>query len=138
MQDTFPSLALVNNQEPTAELRPQASHQTDEKDLMPYDVLDAIEKAFVRDKKSPVEVLSTIEILYHYDVADLGRWIEKFISLWCRNQWKRERYAPSFHVDDENLDPRSWCRFPILSGGLQAELEQLRLEVQRRQRLKSS
>jgi NAD+ synthase (glutamine-hydrolysing) len=33
------------------------------------------------------------------------------------NQWKRERTAPSFMLDDFNVDPRSWCRFPILNGG---------------------
>ena len=52
--------------------------------------------------------------------------VERFFRLWCRNQWKRERYAPSFHVDDENLDPKTWCRFPILSGGFERELGQLR------------
>ena len=34
-------------------------------------------------------------------------WVERFFRLWCRNQWKRERYAPSFHLDDENLDPEN-------------------------------
>ena len=51
--------------------------------------------------------------------------IKKFFLLWSRNQWKRERIAPSFHLDDFNIDPRSWCRFPILSGGFEAELWEL-------------
>ena len=41
-------------------------------------------------------------------------------------QWKRERLAPSFHFDDLNVDPRSWCRFPILSGGYDRELAELK------------
>ena len=49
----------------------------------------------------------------------------RFFRLWSRNQWKRERYAPSFHLDDENLDPKTWCRFPILSGGFEEELAAL-------------
>ena len=53
-------------------------------------------------------------------------WVERFFRLWCRNQWKRERYAPSFHLDDENLDPKTWCRFPILNSGFEKELEDLR------------
>ncbi len=61
-----------------------------------------------------------------YDRRQLVAWIERFFLLWCRNQWKRERYAPSFHVDDENLDPKTWCRFPILSGGFERELAELR------------
>ena len=56
-------------------------------------------------------------------------WVERFFRLWCRNQWKRERYAPSFHLDDENLDPKTWCRFPILSGGFERELEELAREI---------
>jgi NAD+ synthase (glutamine-hydrolysing) len=45
--------------------------------------------------------------------------------MWSVNQWKRERLAPSFHFDDFNIDPRSGCRFPILSGGFREELDRL-------------
>jgi NAD+ synthase (glutamine-hydrolysing) len=51
---------------------------------MPYEVLDAIERAAIRDKRSPSEVLTLI------------------------------------------LDPKTWCRFPILSGGFTRELRELR------------
>ena len=54
-----PALAVVNDQRPTAELRPPAADQTDEGDLMPYRVLDAIERAAIRDKLMPVEVWET-------------------------------------------------------------------------------
>ncbi len=37
---------------------------------------------------------------------------------------------PRFHLDDENLDPKTWCRFPILSGGFERELEELRVYVE--------
>jgi len=121
------ALSVVNAQQPTAELRPPTENQTDEDDLMPYAVLDAIERAAIRDKKMPVEVWQTLEEPFsQYDPKQLGVWIERFFELWCRNQWKRERYAPSFHLDDENLDPKTWCRFPILSGGFQRELAELR------------
>ena len=46
----IPELHEVNIQQPTAELRPQSSKQTDEDDLMPYDLLDAVEEAAIRDK----------------------------------------------------------------------------------------
>jgi NAD+ synthase (glutamine-hydrolysing) len=94
---------------------------------MPYDVLDAIERAAIRDKLSPVEVFELMRAQFpHFTAPQLGFWVERFFRLWCRNQWKRERYAPSFHLDDENLDPKTWCRFPILSGGFEAELAELR------------
>jgi NAD+ synthase (glutamine-hydrolysing) len=128
----IPALHAVNVQAPTAELRPTAEHQTDEADLMPYDLLDAIERAAIRDKHSPMEVFKLMQSQFlQYTSEQLLIWIERFFRLWCRNQWKRERYAPSFHVDDENLDPKTWCRFPILSGGYQRELLELREYVGR-------
>jgi NAD+ synthase (glutamine-hydrolysing) len=125
--EPLPALAAVNRQVPTAELRPPDQHQTDEADLMPYDLLDAIERAAIRDKKSPLECFRLMRRQFpDYTSSQLATWVERFFRLWCRNQWKRERYAPSFHVDDENLDPKTWCRFPILSGGYERELRELR------------
>jgi NAD+ synthase (glutamine-hydrolysing) len=123
----IPALAAVTRQVPTAELRPPSNEQTDEKDLMPYDLLDAIERAAIRDKRTPVEVYELMRVEFPKLASrDLVTWIERFFRLWSRNQWKRERYAPSFHVDDANLDPKTWCRFPILSGGFERELAELR------------
>jgi NAD+ synthase (glutamine-hydrolysing) len=126
----IPAVHAVNVIPPTAELRPAARGQTDESDLMPYDVLDVIERAAIRDKKSPQEVLSTLASLFPgHKSSDRELWVKRFFVLWCRNQWKRERYAPGFHVDDESLDPKTWCRFPIISGNFLEELSQLRSEV---------
>lgn len=122
-----PELSVVNDQEPTAELRPPSANQTDESDLMPYQVLDAIERAAVRDKLLPVSVYREMRQQFpDYSANQVGRWVERFFQLWCRNQWKRERYAPSFHLDDKNLDPKTWCRFPILNSGFDQELAELR------------
>ena len=120
------SLRLVNAQQPTAELRPGAYEQTDESDLMPYPLLDHIERLAIRDKLSPAEIMETLRREHlEYSAGQLTIWVRRFFTLWSRNQWKRERYAPSFHVDDKNLDPKTWCRFPILSGGFQYELGRL-------------
>jgi NAD+ synthase (glutamine-hydrolysing) len=35
-------------------------------------------------------------------------------------------------VDDANLDPKTWCRFPILSGGFERELAELKAELTRK------
>jgi len=119
-------LRHVNALQPTAELRPKEKTQTDEKDLMPYPVLNRIEQLGIRDKKSPLECFRILEKSETgYLREDLYRWVKRFFTLWSRNQWKRERYAPGFHLDTHNLDPRSWCRFPILSGGFEAELGEL-------------
>jgi NAD+ synthase (glutamine-hydrolysing) len=129
----LPALGFINRQAPTAELRPPVAGQnaqTDEADLMPYDFLEAVEDSAIRDKHTPVEVLQELRPRYkQYTAAQLATWIDRFFRLWCRNQWKRERIAPSFHLDDRNVDPRSWCRFPILSGGFERELAELRAYV---------
>lgn len=120
------ALSHINVQNPTAELRPQSNKQTDEEDLMPYPVLDTMERAAIRDKKGPKDVLKVVLIAYpEFSNEKLKEWTIKFFKLWCRNQWKRERYAVSFHVDDQNLDPKTWCRFPILSAGFNEELAEL-------------
>ena len=122
----LPALAKINQQQPTAELRPRDSKQTDEADLMPYPVLDTIERAAIGDKKGPKAVLQVITNTYpDYTHDQLKGWTIRFFQLWCRNQWKRERCAVSFHVDDQNLDPKTWCRFPILSSGFAQELSEL-------------
>jgi NAD+ synthase (glutamine-hydrolysing) len=124
--DPLPALKSVNDQQPTAELRPPQDHQTDEDDLMPYEVLDYVERLAIGDKMMPVEVFEHLKLKYdQYSAQQLGQWTIRFFRLWCRNQWKRERYAPSFHLDDKNLDPKTWCRFPILSGGFEFEIKQL-------------
>lgn len=117
------ALNYVNALQPTAELRPADYDQTDEDDLMPYGILDDIEKCAIRDYQSPIEVFRQLRGTYPDDV--LKGYIRKFFLLWSRNQWKRERYAPSFHLDDENLDPKTWCRFPILNGGFWEALSEM-------------
>ena len=128
----MPFLEVVNCQQPTAELRPAEAVQTDENDLMPYQVLDLIERLAIRDKLMPRSVFNMLRGEYA-DVSEqnIFEWVERFFRLWSRNQWKRERYAPSFHLDDTNLDPKSWCRFPIISGGFRAELEALRKSIEK-------
>lgn len=117
-------LNRINNLQPTAELRPPDQHQTDEGDLMPYAILTEIELLGIRDHKSPLQVFEEMK-KHHRDHDKLKTYIRKFFRLWAANQWKRERIAPSFHLDDLNIDPRTWCRFPILSSGFREELDLL-------------
>ncbi len=115
----------VVEQQPTAELRPASYLQTDEDDLMPYWLLHKIETMVVKNRYIPVEIYQELKATIEYDNNALIHAIAKFFRLFSRNQWKRERYALSFHMDDHNLDPRTWCRTPILTGGYEEELEEL-------------
>ena len=120
----YPGLEKVNRLIPTAELRPAKRSQSDENDLMPYSILNKIEKLFILEKLSPKAIY--IELSKQLSPPVAAKHIIKFFQLWGRNQWKRERLAPSFELDAYNIDPRSWYRFPILSSGFNNELDELR------------
>ena len=109
----MPFLSVINAQVPTAELKPSPCGQTDETDLMPYDVLHRIETLGLFERKKAAEILETLrsEFLDH-SAERLADWIDKFFRLWNRNQWKRQRYAMSFRLDNTALDGM----YPILSG----------------------
>ncbi len=114
----FSALQFVLSNKPTAELRPREFTQTDEADLMPYEILDFIEKRFLLDRFSEELIIKSIISEFKLEPESAKLMVAKFLRLWTRNQWKRERYAPSFHLDEENLDPKTWCRYPILSAPL--------------------
>jgi len=120
----YPALEKVNNLVPSAELRPKTYSQSDEDDLMPYEILNQIEGLFIDKKLSPYDIYK--ELSEHMPVNKASEFVIKFFELWSRNQWKRERLAPSFHIDEYNIDPRSGFRFPILSSGFKNELDDLR------------
>jgi NAD+ synthase (glutamine-hydrolysing) len=111
----LPVLDLIINQEPTAELRPV--RQTDEGDIMPYELLEQIEVLFLAEKKSPPEILNWLLQSRGESREYLQQCIDRFMLMWKRNQWKRERLAPSFHLDRFNVVPRSMGRYPIFCGG---------------------
>ncbi len=120
------SLKHVFVKPPTAELRPSKMQQTDETDLMPYEILNAIEKEFIRDRQRPADIVEVLKVDFPTILeADLAKYTIKFLKLWSRNQWKRERYAPAFHLDDESLDPKTWCRYPILMSSFEYEIAEI-------------
>ncbi len=123
---SYQSLVHINEQQPTAELRPLEQKQTDEADLMPYDLLLEIEKLAVWKKLSPRQVFEKLGSETHWNHEILKAYISKFYKAWAVSQWKRERIAPSFHFDHFNIDPKTWLRFPILNSGFQSDIDDLK------------
>lgn len=123
----LPVLRYINQQQPTAELRPPEEVQEDEKDLMPYEALDVLENALVSRRLMPKDAFDFVfdYLGDRYSREQIYHWTRKFCRLFAVSQWKRERYAPAFHLDDSNLDPKTWARYPILSGAFEVELEEL-------------
>lgn len=122
-----PAIKFIVAQAPTAELRP-GGEQTDEKDLMPYPLLDQIRKMMVLDNLMPQEIEEELinnpdkyaKVTYDLglDDAAIRRSVRRFVGLFQRNQWKRERFATSFHIEPDDASPKSFLRFPILSESL--------------------
>ena len=107
-------MKLVNEQDPTAELRPQEYSQKDEDDLMPYELVNYIEKCFLEKRMSPEDIkIKMSEDYPHISSEKINAYVVRFFNLWQRNQWKRERYAPSFLVDEISLDPKAGVDTPF-------------------------
>jgi len=121
----YDCLKKVLKLKPSAELLPKEMNQNDENDLMPYAVMTKIERLAIKNLKSPIEIFKELSKTKELNNNDLKIYVKKFFILFSKNQWKRERYAPSFHFDDFSLDPNSWYRFPILSGNYKEELKKL-------------
>ena len=110
---------------PSAELKPKILNQKDEDDLMPYSILSRIERYAVKDRMSPKSIYEKIKKEKICSDKKLKEYIKKFYNLLGKNQWKRERTAPSFHFDDYSLDASTWYRFPILSSNFKEEIKKL-------------
>lgn len=122
----LPAMAGIVAQAPTAELRPV--EQTDEKDLMPYPLLDEIRSITQNMHYTPKEVF--IELLRGRFALNFSKQfildaLRRYYHLYCRNQWKRERIACSFHIERDSADPKTFRRFPVLSSALAEEMQEL-------------
>lgn len=112
------SILKLLNTHSSAELRPLAMNQEDEKDLMPYVLLQKIEKEFILNGKGAEEIIELIHGEFkEYTLAEITTMVNKFIQLFKKSQWKREKLSPPFHLDEYGLDPKSSYRFPIFSKG---------------------
>jgi len=121
----YKPISNVLSLKPSAELKPLKFDQQDEKDLMSYKLLSKIEKYAVRDKLSPKEIIIKMKGYKKYSNKDLVNGIKIFFNLFGKNQWKRERTAPSFHFDEYSVDSSLWLRMPILSNNFKEEIENL-------------
>ena len=115
----------VLNLKPSAELKPKKFNQKDENELMPYSILNKIERNAIKERLSPKNIYDKIKKEKICTDNELKKYIKKFFNLLGKNQWKRERTAPSFHFDDYSLDPSTWYKFPILSSNFKQEIEEL-------------
>ncbi len=106
------SLRAIAKLEPSAELRP--GRQRDEEDLMPYEVLATLEEAFLQKRLwgPELEQLALQTWSPTYPSETIALWVQDFLQRLQSQQWKREKLAASFHIDQGSFDPRSFLRLP--------------------------
>jgi NAD+ synthase (glutamine-hydrolysing) len=128
------ALHHVTKMEPTAELRPKENEQTDEGDLMPFFILDQLLYEFVQKAHDPLDIFKalwpTLNDHYKGDPKAFAKDIHRFVKLFCRAQWKRERLAISFRITAFDLDPKTGFRFPAVQSPFREELADLKAYVE--------
>ena len=116
-------MSYISAQAPTAELKPG---QTDERDLMPYVLLDRIHNLHQIEKQTPAEIVKSLIPEYpQYDEQTLRDFVVKYFTRLARNQWKRERGATTFHIEKADLNAKNGFVFPLLNDGYKSLLADL-------------
>ncbi len=109
----LPQMDYIAKQAPTAELKPG---QTDERDLMPYVILDRIHELQQGSLFAPKRILDTLEGEFkEFSRADLKEFVIRYYKRLATAQWKRERGANTFHIEKNDLNAKTGFVFPILS-----------------------
>jgi NAD+ synthase (glutamine-hydrolysing) len=107
---------------PSAELAPG---QEDEKDLMPYVVLDDLLYLYAKRRMSLADCW---RIICHrhldHQPEQLRLWTADFGRRFSFNQWKRDQHPVSLKVMDLDLDPKTGFRFPVTQS-IDHELKEL-------------
>lgn len=122
-RDNVQSLTQVLDIPPSAELAPD---QQDEKDLMPYNVLDDLLYLFAGRRMALADCW---RILVHrhsgHSPETLRIWTTQFGKLFAFNQWKREQLPVALKVLNLDLDPKTGFRFPVTQS-IDDELAELK------------
>lgn len=107
---------------PSAELAPD---QLDEKDLMPYAVLDDLLYLYARRRLTLVDCWRiTCQRHPQHPPGQLREWTANFAIRFAANQWKRDQHPVSMKVMELDLDPKTGFRFPVMQS-IQHELDAL-------------
>ena len=111
----IPALHAVNVQEPTAELRPASAKPNRRSGLNALRIARRHRTSGDSRQAQPDGSVQADANAIPAILRPSNCWIgwNDFFACGVAINGSAERYAPSFHVDDENLDPKTWCRFPF-------------------------
>lgn len=111
-----------------------ASDQQDERDLMPFEILDACYALFAGEKRSPQEVYDALASMHtaeslralapNYDPGMLKRWVTRFVRLFFRSIYKWISSPEAVHLFNLDLDRERALQIPSVTS-----LEWMDLEI---------
>jgi NAD+ synthase (glutamine-hydrolysing) len=96
----------------TAEL---ADDQEDERELMPFAVLDACFALFAGEKMSPDEVARALVAIFpEHDAQRLEDWAARFVTLFTASIYKWVQAPLSLHVGNLDLERERALQIPVV------------------------
>jgi NAD+ synthase (glutamine-hydrolysing) len=111
--------------------------QEDEKDLMPFEVLDACFRIFAGDKLMPVELYQALRARFtdqelralrpDYQPEMLKAWVKKFVTLFAGAIYKWVQAPQSVHLGNLDLDRERALQLPVVQSREWLELEKLEM-----------
>jgi NAD+ synthase (glutamine-hydrolysing) len=108
------AIRLTFAKPPSAEL---AEDMEDERDLMPFPVLDACFALYAGEKMDPSEVKMALASLFpNEDEAKLGAWTAKFARLFTRSIYKWVQAPLALHVGNLDLDRERALQLPVVQS----------------------
>jgi NAD+ synthase (glutamine-hydrolysing) len=113
-QTKWEGIRLTLEKPASAEL---ADDQEDERDLMPFPVLDACFALYAGEKMSIDEVALVLRAMFpKEDGARLDGWAEKFGRLFTQSIYKWVQTPLSLHVGNLDLDRERALQLPVVQG----------------------
>jgi NAD+ synthase (glutamine-hydrolysing) len=95
-----------------------AADQEDERELMPFTVLDACFALFAGEKMGADEVAVALRALFpEYSADTLDGWVERFVRLFSGSIYKWVQAPISLHVGNLDLERERALQLPVVKGG---------------------
>jgi NAD+ synthase (glutamine-hydrolysing) len=92
-----------------------ADNQEDEKDLMPFPVLDACFALYAGEKMSPTEVKEVLLTMFpEHDPAKIAAWSARFARLFTQSIYKWVQTPLCLHVGNLDLDRERALQLPVV------------------------
>lgn len=92
-----------------------ADNQEDEKDLMPFPVLDACFALYAGEKMSPSEVKIVLKTMFpEYEAKTVDAWTTRFARLFTQSIYKWVQTPLCLHVGNLDLDRERALQLPVV------------------------